>query len=237
MAERRVAGADYAGMEEADLIARARSGERGAFRAIMQGGNQRLFRIARAVVDDDAEAEDVVQESYVRAFSNLAAFRGEASIYTWLTRIVLNEANGRLRRQRTQVGLEEVETIQNLGAHVLMFPSGAPASDPEADVARLEVRRILERAIDDLPNDFRLVFVMRDVEECSIAETAAALGIREETVKTRLHRARRQLRAALSERLASSVSEAFLFLGDRCERITEGALARLQARHIAQRDG
>lgn len=236
MAERRSARADYAAMDEADLVERARSGERGAFRAIMQRGNQRLFRIARAVVHNDAEAEDVVQEAYVRAFTNLAAFRGEASIYTWLTRIVLNEANGRLRRQRTQVGLEEVEAIQNLGAHVVMFPSGAPASNPEADVSRLEVRRVLEQAIDDLPADFRLVFMMRDVEEYSIAETAAALGIREETVKTRLHRARRLLRGTLSERLAATVSEAFLFLGERCERITEGALARLQGAGTDLRD-
>jgi RNA polymerase sigma-70 factor (ECF subfamily) len=229
MAERQAPRTDYAAMQEAELVDRVRSGEPGAFRAIMQRGNQRLFRVARAVVHDDAEAEDVVQEAYVRAFSNLAAFRGEASIYTWLTRILLNEANGRLRRQRTQVGLEEVEATQNLGAHVVMFPSGAPTSNPEADVARLEVRRVMERAIDELPADFRIVFMMRDVEEYSIAETAAALGIREETVKTRLHRARRLLRGTLSERLASTVNEAFLFLGERCERITEGALARLQA--------
>jgi RNA polymerase sigma-70 factor (ECF subfamily) len=229
MAERQATRTDYAAMDEAELVDRARSGERGAFRAIMERGNQRLFRTARAVVHDDSEAEDVVQEAYVRAFSNLDAFRGEASIYTWLTRIVLNEANGRLRRRRTQVGLEEVEAIQNLGAHVVMFPSGAQASNPEADAARLEVRRVMERAIDELPADFRIVFMMRDVEECSIAETAAALGIREETVKTRLHRARRLLRGTLSDRLASTVSEAFLFLGERCERITEGALARLRA--------
>jgi RNA polymerase sigma-70 factor, ECF subfamily len=220
---------DYAAMGEAELVERARSGERGAFRAIMQRGNQRLFRIARAVVHDHNEAEDVLQEAYLRAFSHLAAFRGEASIFTWLTRIVLNEANGRLRRRRQHVGLEAIEGIQNSGAEVIMFPTVAPASNPEADVARLEVRRVLERAIDELPADFRLVFIMRDVDECSIAETAAALGIREETVKTRLHRARRLLRGMLSERLASTVGEAFPFLGERCERITEYVLARLEA--------
>jgi RNA polymerase sigma-70 factor (ECF subfamily) len=230
MATSHAALAHLAGMDEAELVERARTGDRDAFRAIMQRGNQRLFRIARAVVHDDDEAEDIVQEAYFRAFSNLAAFRGEASIYTWLARIVINEGNGRRRRQRSHVGLEEIEAIQNLGAHVTMFPAIEPASDPEADVARLEVRHVLERAIDDLPADFRLVFMMRDVEECSIAETAAALGIREATVKTRLHRARRLLRGALSERLTSTVCETFPFLGERCERITEGVLARLAPR-------
>lgn len=227
MAKSQLARADYAAMAEAELVARARAGEAGAFRVIMQRGNQRLFRIARAVVHDDSEAEDVVQESYVRAFTNLAAFRGEASIFTWLTRIVLNEAHGRRRRQRHQVGLEAVEAVETSGAHVIMFPTVAPSSDPEADVARREIRRVLERAIDELPTDFRVVFMMRDVEDLSIAETAAALQIREETVKTRLHRARRLLRAMLSERLATTVADAFPFLGERCERITESVLARL----------
>jgi len=140
---------------------------------------------------------------------------------------VLNEANGRLRRTRRHVGLEQVEAVQNSGADVIMFPNSAPALGPEENAARLEVRRVLERAIDELPADFRLVFVMRDVEECSIAETAAALGIREVTVKTRLHRARRLLRDVLSDRLASTVSEAFPFLGERCERISKGVLVRL----------
>lgn len=227
MAIPKVAPPDYANLEEAELVLRARAGEREAFRTIMQRGNQRLFRIARGVTRDDAEAEDVVQESYVRAFTNLQAFRGEASIFTWLTRITLNEAKSRLRKRRRTVGLEEVEAVQNRGAHVIMFPNADPAATPEADVARMQVRRLLESAIDELPSDFRMVFIMRDVEECSIAETAAALDIREETVKTRLHRARRLLRAVLIEQLAPTTSEAFLFLGARCERITESVLERL----------
>lgn len=227
MAIPKVAPPDYASMEEAELVRLARAGERDAFRTIMQRGNQRLFRIARGVMRDDSEAEDVVQESYVRAFTNLQAFRGESSIFTWLTRIVLNEAKSRLRKRRRTVGLEEVEAVQNRGAHVIMFPNADPAATPEADVARMQVRRLLESAIDGLAIDFRMVFVMRDVEECSIAETAAALGVREETVKTRLHRARRLLRTVLIEQLAPTTSEAFLFLGVRCERITESVLARL----------
>lgn len=217
----------YAAMDEAELVSRARAGDREAFRAIMQRCNQRLFRIARGVVRDEAEAEDIVQEAYVRAFAGLGAFRGDAGVFTWLTRITLNEANGRLRKRRNNVELETVEAIQSRGAHLIMFPSVDPAATPELDAARLQARRMLESAIDELPADFRMVFIMRDVEECSIAETALALGIREETVKTRLHRARRMLRGALSERLASTMTEAFMFMGARCARLSESVLARL----------
>lgn len=218
---------EFAAMGETELVRHARAGEREAFRVIMQRGNQRLFRIARGLVRDDAEAEDIVQETYVRAFTHLDDFRGEASIYTWLTRIAINEAKGRLRKQRQNVGLDAVEAMQGRGAHVIMFPHTDPALTPELDVARAQVRRLLELAIDDLPEDFRVVFVMREVEGCSTAETAAALNIREETIKTRLHRARRLLRATISERLASSVSDAFMFMGARCERMSERVLARL----------
>ena len=218
---------DYARMEEAELVGHARAGDREAFRAIMQRANQRLFRIARGFVRDDSEAEDIVQETYVRAFANLDAFRGEASIFTWLTRIAINEANGRLRKRRNNVGLEAVESAQSRGAHVIMFPQTDAGMTPELDVARTQVRHVLEEAIDELPDDFRVVFIMRDVEGCSIAETATTLGIREETIKTRLHRARRLLRAAISERLASSVAEAFLFMGARCERMSEKVLTAL----------
>lgn len=222
------AAEDYAAMHEAELVARARANERGAFRAIMQRGNQRLFRIARGVVRDEAEAEDIVQETYVRAFTNLSAFRGEASIFTWLTRIALNEAHGRLRKRRNNVELDEVETMQKLGGHVIAFPGVDAVSSPESDAERMQVRRLIESSIDELPVDFRTVFIMRDVEELSVAEAAAVLGIREETVKTRLHRARRLLRAALSDRLAAQTSDIFTFLGARCERITEQVLASMK---------
>ncbi|MGD9980084.1 MAG: RNA polymerase sigma factor [Hyphomonadaceae bacterium] len=218
---------DHAALDEAALVKLARSGDGDAFRAIMKRGNQRLFRVARAVVREDAEAEDVVQDAYLRAFANLDAFRGDASIFTWLTRITINEANGRLRKRRPTVGLDQIEATQAKGGDVIMFPNGDPARTPEADAARAQIRRALEAAIDDLPEAFRVVFVLRDVEDCSIAETAAALDVLPETVKTRLHRARRLLREALSERLASSMTEAFPFLGRRCDRITESVIERL----------
>lgn len=230
MPGRAIPALDYAALEETELVTLARRGDREAFRAIMKRGNQRLFRVARAVVRQDAEAEDVVQETYLRAFANLDAFRGDASIFTWLTRIAINEANGRLRKRRSTVGLDQIEATQAKGAHVIMFPNADPTLTPETDAARAQIRRMLETAIDELPEAFRVVFVMRDIEECSIAETAEALDVLPETVKTRLHRARRLLREALSERLAATMTEAFPFLGPRCDRITETVLSRLEAR-------
>ena len=220
------AARDSAALAEPDLAAFARAGDREAFRAIMQRCNQRLFRIARAVVRDDAEAEDILQEAYTRAFAAIAGFRGEAGIGTWLTRIVLNEAHGRIRSRRPTADLEVVEAAQG-SAQVLQFPGRNAPEDPEADAARAQIRRILERAVDDLPEPFRLVFILREVEEMSVEETAIHLGIRPETVKTRLHRARGRLREALDARLADVMVGAYPFLGARCARITEAVLRRL----------
>jgi RNA polymerase sigma-70 factor (ECF subfamily) len=214
----------YPALADAALAELASAGDREAFRAIMQRSNQRLFRVARAIVRDDAEAEDVVQEAYARAFSHLAGFRAESGLLTWLTRITINEARGRLRRRRPVVGLDQLDRLQPAQARIIMFPT---VDNPEADAARGQIRRLLEEAVDELPEAFRLVFLLREVEECSTEATAAQLGLRVETVKTRLHRARRLLRKALDEKLASSMTGAFPFLGARCERMTEAVLERL----------
>ncbi|HEY8571952.1 RNA polymerase sigma factor [Phenylobacterium sp.] len=218
---------EYATLPEPELAALARGGDREAFRAIMQRCNQRLFRTARSVVRDDAEAEDVLQEAYTRAFKAIGEFRGEAGIATWLTRIVLNEARGRLRARRPTVDLAEVETAQAGAGQVLVFPSRLGGEDPEGSAARAEIRRLLERAVDQLPEGFRVVFILREVEECSVEETAQALGLKPETVKTRLHRARRLLRQALDAQVADALTGAYPFLGARCLRITEAVLAKL----------
>ena len=211
---------------DAELAALARQGDGAAFRAIMQRHNRRLYRVARAVLHDDGEAEDVVQETYVRAYAALGDFRGDSSLATWLTRIALNEALGRLRRRRPTVDIETFASARP-EARVIPFPLMSPDMDPEQAAARQDVRRLLERAIDALPEPFRIVFVLRDVEELSIEETAAQLGLRPETVKTRLHRARRQLREALDAELASALTEAFPFAGARCARITDAVLKRI----------
>ncbi len=219
---------DYAALHDEALAALAQSGDRDAFREIMKRCNQRLFRAARAVVGDDAEAEDVVQEAYVRAFEKLAAFRGEAALTTWLTRIVLNEAYGRLRQRHKTVSVDQIEASQTETGHVIAFPGKFGNEDPAAAAARQQVRTLIEHAIDGLPEPFRIVFVMRDIEECTVEETASSLELRPETVKTRLHRARRLLRAALQDSLSATLHDAFPFLGARCERISEAVLKRLQ---------
>ncbi|MBR0671975.1 RNA polymerase sigma factor [Neoroseomonas soli] len=216
-----------AGLSDGELVSQARRGEAGAFREIIRRNNRHLFRAARSVLRDDAEAEDVVQEAYVRAFRGLAGFRGDASLSTWLTRIALNEAFGRLRRRRTTVDLEQIEVAQKGGgASILMFPT-ALGGDPEGAAARREIRRLLEQAIDGLPEVYRPVLVARDVDGLSVEETARILGIRPETVRTRLHRARRLLRAELDQRLGDALGDAFPFDGARCTRMAETVLSRL----------
>jgi RNA polymerase sigma-70 factor (ECF subfamily) len=212
--------------DDAHVIALARSGSDAAFREIMRRNNRRLFRVARAVVRDPGEAEDMLQEAYLRAFAGLASFRGDASLSTWLTRITLNEALQRRRRQRETVELHALDRTSGPGANILVFPM-LETDNPEAAAARAQFRGLLERAVDDLPASFRLVFVMRDIEEMSIEETAAHLKLRPETVRTRLFRARRLLRKVLHAKIASGLGEMFPFDGARCARITEAVIARL----------
>jgi RNA polymerase sigma-70 factor (ECF subfamily) len=217
----------FADMSDEHLVHRAQGGDREAFRAIMTRCNQRLFRVARSIVRDDHEAEDVLQEAYLRAFRAIAGFRGEANILTWLTRITVNEARARLRQRRDTVGVDQIEAAQQAGAQVIPFPSAAGFGATESAVESAHIRRLVEAAIDDLPDTFRTVFMLRDVDGCSIEETAATLGVRPETVKTRLHRARRLLRETLDQRLKATLADAFSFLGPACQAITEAVLLRL----------
>ncbi len=212
--------------DEADLVARARRGDAAAVRRIVRQHNQRLYRIARSIVRDDGEAEDVLQEAYARAFTHLAAFRHEARLGTWLARIVMNEALGRLRGRRATLSLTAV--IEDApAAEIIPFPNADPQIDPETAVAQRELRALLERAIDDLPEAFRTVLVARLIEGMSVEETAELIGIVPETVKTRLHRARRLLRDAMEKHMGPVIGDAFPFAGRRCERLTANVLARL----------
>lgn len=215
-------------LDDGALVERARRRDGEAFRLIMQRNNRRLFRAARSVLGNDSESEDVVQESYVRAFTHLDQFRGEARLSTWLTRIVLNEALGRRRQRRPTVDLDTLDNIDEQGeARVIFLSTARRDGDPEAAVARSEIRRLLERSIDELPVPFRVVFVLREIEEMSVEETASHLGLRPETVKTRLHRARRLLKQSLQRTVASAVSDVFPFDGSRCATMTEAVLERL----------
>jgi RNA polymerase sigma-70 factor, ECF subfamily len=209
--------------DDAELVRRALSRDEAAVRSIMQANNRRLYRLARGILRNDAEAEDVVQDTYVRAFTHLEQFRGDSSLSTWLSRIAMNEALGRLRRQKPGVEWSELEAPQ---ARIIPFPL-ASSDDPEKSMAQREIRDVVEHAIDELPEPFRLVFITRVIEGMNVEETAEILGLKPETVKTRLHRARNLLRDNVERKIGPVVMETFPFAGRRCERLTEAVLQRL----------
>lgn len=213
---------------EAELIRQAVCKNEIAIRAIIQKHNRRLYRVARSIVRDDVEAEDVLQESYLHAFASLDGFRGDSRLSTWLTRIVANEALRRLRR-RGSLTLLVPDESRNHGAEVIPFPGTAqPPIDPERTMAQREFCRLVEGAIDRLPQEFRTVLVARVLEGMSVEDTAASLDIRPETVKTRLHRARRLLKEALSDHMDTVFSDVFPFDGVRCERVANAVISRLR---------
>jgi RNA polymerase sigma-70 factor (ECF subfamily) len=191
----------------------------------MAANNRRLYRLARGILRNDSEAEDIVQETYVRAFTHLSDFRCDSSLATWLARIAINEALGRLRQRRLTIELTSLPQGA-LEAQIIQFPL-APTEDPEKSMAQRQIREVVEGAIDELPEAFRLVFITRVIEGMTVEETAEILSLRPETVKTRLHRARGMLRRKIEKKIGPVVMEAFPFAGKRCERLTEGVLKRL----------
>lgn len=202
------------------LARRIAGGDRASFEVLMRRHNPRLFRVARAILKNDAEAEDALQDAYLSAFRALPTFAGASALGTWLTRIVINSALGRLRsRGRDQV------------LHAFDAPRDLPDEhddSPEWTAIRAQMLQLLERNIDALPLAFRTVFMMREVEEMSVEETAASLSIPEATVRSRLHRARAQLRASLATEMDMAAADVFRFLGARCDRIVARVLAQLQ---------
>jgi RNA polymerase sigma-70 factor (ECF subfamily) len=195
----------------------------------MRKYNPRLFRIARSILKDEAAAEDALQEAYVQAYRKMSEFRGDAEVGTWLTRIVINQALMQLRkrkRERTVVPFGNRASAED-GREVDVVDARA---ESPADLAqRTEVRRIIERRIDELPVAFRAVFVMREVEEMTVLEAAEALGIPEATVRTRLFRARALLREKLDRDMDTARAGVFPFAGARCDRIVAAVLARIRA--------
>jgi RNA polymerase sigma-70 factor (ECF subfamily) len=208
------------------LVRRALGRDETAVRAIIKANNRRLYRLARGILRNDNEAEDVVQETYVRAFTHLAEFRGDSSLSTWLSRIAMNEALGRLRRRRPGVELSSLPP-GTLEAQIIQFPLLSATDDPERTMAQREIQHVVEAAIDELPEPFRMVFITRVVEGMNVEETADILGLKPETVKTRLHRARTMLRDNVERKIGPVVMEAFPFAGHRCDRLTEAVLKRL----------
>ena len=207
-------------------VQRALACDPSAFRAIMQKHNCRLYRIARSILRNDTDAEDAVQDAYVSAFANLASYRGESTLATWLSRIVMNEALGRLRRTRPTVELAALEQ-QRSEAEIIQFPLSTLNDDPERTMAQRQILQLVEQATDNLPEAFRLVFVTRVIEGMSVEETSELLGIKPETVKTRLHRARQLVRDQLEKEIGPVLMDAFPFAGWHCERVTEAVMKRL----------
>ena len=202
-------------LDDQEVVTRVLAGERAWFEVLMRRYNQRVFRVARAIVKGDAEAEDVVQQAWLSAYAHLSQFVAASRFSTWLTRIVINEALGRLQKsaRRAEVELEE--------------PMTSSARNPEEQAAGREEATLLEAAVDQLPEPYRLVFMLREVQELSVAETAESLGISEENVKVRLHRARSALRESLFSRMEQAARHSFPFLGARCDRIVAAVMARL----------
>lgn len=215
-----------------ELAQRVASGDVQAFERLLRRFNRSLYRVARAIVKDDAEAEDVLQDAMIRAYRSMASFRGDARLSTWLVRIVANEALGRLRLRSRRGAVVPLHPDAPDLAEFEVPADEAPMSmrqDPERAAMRGEMRRLLEARIDALPDAFRVVFVLRALEELNVEETAACLGIRPATVRTRFFRARSLLREALSLEIDRAYEDAFEFGGHRCDRITARVLARLAA--------
>ncbi|HVY06427.1 MAG TPA: RNA polymerase sigma factor [Burkholderiales bacterium] len=209
------------------LVERALDGDSSAFEAVMRRNNRQMFRVARAVLRDDAEAEDALQVAYLAAYQALGSYRADSRLSTWLTRIVLNESLMRLRKRRRESNVIVFAGTDDEGDSSPVERAVSAAETPDAAAARAEVRRLIERHIDALPNAFRTVFVLRGVEELTVEETAASLDLPEATVRTRFFRARSLLRESLAREADIGMADAFGFEGARCDRIVAAVLAAL----------
>jgi RNA polymerase sigma-70 factor (ECF subfamily) len=206
-----------------EIVERVRAGDTALYEVLMRRYNQRLFRIARAILRNDDEAEDVMQDAYVRAYASLHQFAGRAQFSTWLTKIAVNEATNRLRQRKR---LEKVPVGPDREQHSMEAVKSSD-SDPEEQTLRNEAAFFLEQAVDALPEMYRSVFVLRDIENMSTNETASCLDLTEEAVKVRLLRARQTLRKELYTRAGATSSQAFQFLGVRCDRVVRRVFDRL----------
>ena len=211
-----------------EIVERVKAGDTALYELIMRRYNQRLYRIARAILRDDAEAEDVMQAAYVRAYQHLHQFAAHAPFSAWLTRIAVHEALGRLRLRTRNPQLDDSEHEGELSMIVV-----ETAPNPEQSASRAELRQLLEEALLDLPEQYRTVVMLRDVEELSTSETAEALDLTEDNVKVRLHRGRAMARGWLLARVGTNAKNAFPFMGVRCDRVVHRVFARLAELSVA----
>lgn len=214
------------GRSDSELVESIRAGDMHAMEALMRRHNRMLYRTARAILRDDAEAEDAVQEAYLCAYRALGSFRGESKLSTWLVRITANEALMRRRRNSRTAEVVPLDAAAASGEE--WNDPMCDQADPERDALRGEMRRILETRIDALPDSYRTVFVLRALEEFSVEETAAALQVPAATVRSRFFRARGLLRESLARDVDRSLEDAFGFAGARCDRIVAHVLERIK---------
>jgi len=218
-----------ASLSDTEVVARVRAGETALFEILMRRHNQRVYRVARAVLKDESDVEDAMQQAYVNAFFHLQQFEERAQFSTWLTRITLHEALARRRRTNARA---EVAATGGDETRELMETLSAPQPDPEHQTYASELSHVLESAVDALPEAYRTVFMLRDVEGLSTSETAAGLELGEEAVKTRLHRARAMLRRAITDRLGGAAPAAFHFHATRCDRVVAAVLKEIERRTV-----
>jgi RNA polymerase sigma-70 factor (ECF subfamily) len=216
---------DYAGLSDGELASRIAARDVAAVRLVTGRNNQRLFRTAWSILKDRSEAEEAVQDGYLKAFDAIATFAGRSSLSTWLTRIVVNEALSRRTRAQRRARLLNQESVLVLEEYREKLMAGSVTQSPEKVLMRRQIAKLLETAIARLPDSFRPVFVLREIEGLSVEDTAEALQIPEDTVKTRLLRARRRLQKELDPELCGALSETFPFAGADCEALTNRVLA------------
>jgi RNA polymerase sigma-70 factor (ECF subfamily) len=213
--------AEVQAWSDEQIVNRVVAGEAALFEILMRRHNQRIYRIVRSILDDDGEAEDVMQDAYVRAYEHLKQFEGRSTFITWLTRIAMHEAFARAERRKRLTSLEGNEDFTD------MKLAQTSSDSPERNVSNLELHRALEAAILALPPKYRSIIMLRDVEEMTTAEAAGALEISEQAVKVRLHRARGLVRRALYRQSGVCVRELFTFPATRCDRVVAAVLARI----------
>lgn len=216
--------------DDGELARLVAAGSRAAFEQLMRRYNRRLYRLARATLHNDADAEDALQDAYLAAFRAIASFRGDASLSTWLSRLVLNACFTRQRRSARRDNIAPMVSTSTIGDFERNVMVEDPISSPDRALMRAELRALLERKLDVLPEAFRVVFVLRCVEELSVEETAQCLGIPEATVRSRHFRARSMLRESLAQEVDLAERDVFSFGGARCDRIVASVLARLDSR-------
>lgn len=226
------AAASQEPLSDEEVVARVLAGQTAMFEIVMRRHNQLLYRVSRAILRNDGEAEDVMQDAYVRAYEHLAQFAGRAKFSTWLTRIAVHEALARQRRGNRNQELEPMP--ERNGDPVDRLASLEP--NPEQQASNSEIRRLLEEAVEKLPDAYRTIFVLRDVEEMSTTDAANILEITEENVKVRLHRARALLRKGLYARAGIERKETFNFHAVRCDRVVKNVFERIQRLDSKQKD-